>query len=129
LRRAGLYGKAVVIPLIIVALGANWLLDNLGTFPGVEWTWTGNIATFGVYTLLFRRWNRINFVVGMFLVIVALLSILEQNGAIRDVIEGPFLIMAFGSLLLVAKFARVPIPYWMKPAPRQLLSRQPRPSR
>src|SRR5262245_54698777 len=86
LRRTGLYGNAIVIPLIIVALGANWLLDNLGTFPAVEWTWTGNIATLGVYTLLFRRWNRINFVAGMFLVIVALLSILEQNGAIRDVI-------------------------------------------
>jgi hypothetical protein len=121
LRRAGLDGNAVAIPLLIVALGANWLFDSLGTFPAIEWTWTGNIATLGIYALLFRRWNRINFVVGMLLVIAALLSLLQQNGAIREVIEAPFLMIVFGGLLLVAKFARVPIPYWMKPVARRQL--------
>jgi hypothetical protein len=102
--------------LLIIAMGAAWLMNNLEIAPAVNWVWTVNLAAPGILILAFGRWNRINFVTGAFLAIASVVSLLGQIGTIREDVEIPWLVIIFGALLLFAKIARVPLPEWMEEA-------------
>lgn len=111
----------LVVPILIIAVGAGWLLNELELMPGLDWIWTIGLACVGLITLA-GGLNRFTAVVGPFLLVASLFSVLRQTGTMRIEIEVPCLVIVLGVLLLIARVARLPVPAWMidrTPPPRE----------
>lgn len=105
--------KATVVPPLVVAIGAGWLLTNLNVIPGVNWVWTGGLAILGLLALLVNGVDRFSIVVGPFFILASLASVLRQTGKIQPEIEIPALTIALGALWFAAVVLPVPPPKWM----------------
>jgi hypothetical protein len=103
---------AVVIPLLIMALGVGWLLNVLRVMVTVDWVWTLGLAAVGILSLATTRLTRNSFVIGTFLITASVLSVLRQTNVINFDIEVPVLVIVFGGLLLLAHLLRLPLPAW-----------------
>lgn len=103
----------ITIGIAIIALGIAWLLNNLGVLPAIEWLWTLGLAVTGILFVVMLGFDKVTAVIGPFLVISAIFSILRQTGKITLNYEVPTLIIIFGVLLLVAILAPLPSPKWL----------------
>lgn len=106
--------KSLFVPILILALGICWLLNTLKIMPGVEWIWTGGLAIIGILAVVIGGVNKMTFVVGPFLLICSVFSILRQTGRISIDHEIPILVIVLGGLLLIAQLAPLPNPEWMR---------------
>ncbi len=106
--------KSLAVPILIMAIGAAWLLNTIGVIPGVDWIWTVGLGTLGVVILTFGGWNRASVVVGAFLVIASVFSVARQTGRMRLEFEVPSLVIVLGGLLLMAQLANLPMPEALK---------------
>ena len=102
--------KGVLISFMIIAIGAAWLLNTLHVIGGVDWLWTSLLAAAGVIALAWGKLNKITFIVGSFLVVGSFFSLLRQTGVISLDAEVPLLVIAFGSILLLAQLPMIPLP-------------------
>lgn len=102
--------KGILISFLIIAIGLAWLLNTLQFIRGVDWIWTLSLGAVGVLTLGWGKLNKLSFVMGAFLVVASLFSVLRQTGAIRIEIEVPVLVMVFGLLFLAAQLPVIPWP-------------------
>jgi hypothetical protein len=92
----------VILAVLVIALGIAWLLDTLNIIPGVDWLWSGGLGVAGILFLVVRGINKLSFVIGAFLLISSLCSILRQTGRLRPNIEMPLLFIVFGLLILIS---------------------------
>lgn len=92
----------IVVSIITIAMGVAWLLNTLHFLPGVDWVWTGALGVCGLLVIAAGGLNKLTFVVGPFLIVGSILSILRQTGRLRVDIEVPVLFIVFGILLLLA---------------------------
>jgi hypothetical protein len=90
----------IIIAVLVIALGVAWLLNTLDVIPGVDWLWTGGLGVAGLLVMAVNGINRSTFVIGPFLMISSVFSILRQTGRLRPNIEMPVLFIIFGVLLL-----------------------------
>ena len=88
----------VAIALLVIALGVAWLLNTLNVIPGIDWIWTGGLGIAGILVLMMSGIDRVSVVVGPFLVVTSVLSVLRQTGRLRFDIELPILAIVFGVL-------------------------------
>lgn len=102
--------KSVVISLLIIAVGIAWLLNTLRVIAGVDWIWTTALAAVGLLTLAWGRLNKFTFIMGLFLIIGSVFSVLRQTGALSVDVEVPLLVIVFGLLFLVAQLPMIPAP-------------------
>jgi hypothetical protein len=102
--------KGVSLSLLIIALGMAWLLNTLQFIRGVDWIWTLLLGILGVITLAWWKINKLSFVMGTFLVVASVFSILRQTGKISIDIEVPLLVILFGLLFLIAQLPAIPWP-------------------
>jgi hypothetical protein len=100
--------KGVLISFIIIAIGIAWLLNTLHFIGGVDWLWTFALAAAGIFALAWGKMNKLTFVMGAFLLIGSIFSILRQVNAIRLEVEVPLLVVIFGILFLVAQLPMIP---------------------
>jgi len=100
--------KGVVISLVVIAIGLAWLLNATHVIRGVDWIWTSLLAIAGLLTLAWGRINKLTFVIGAFLVVGSIFSVLRQTGRIAMEVEVPILMMVFGAILLVAQLPAIP---------------------
>ena len=77
------------------------LLSELNFLPPIQWVWTLGLATSGVATLILGGINKQTLVVGPFLIICAVFSILRHQQLIPINIEIPSLVISFGVLALI----------------------------
>jgi hypothetical protein len=68
---------------------------------GVDWLWSGGLGVAGILFLAARGIHKFTFVIGSFLLISGVCSILRQTGKLRPDIELPILFIIFGGLILV----------------------------
>jgi hypothetical protein len=99
-----------VVPLLIITLGVAWLMIAKG-IGGIDWVWTLGLAVVGVLCLL-GGIDKITVVVGPFLLIASVLSVLRQKGQLTWDVEVPSLVIAVGVLLLVGRHPMIPVPRW-----------------
>jgi hypothetical protein len=76
--------------------------------PGVNWVWTIGLAAGGVFVLALGGLNKLSIVVGPFLIIASVFSLLRQRGAINVDHEVPSLVIALGALMLLSAIAPLP---------------------
>ena len=74
---------SLFLPLLIIALGVGWLLDDQQVVPGVSWVPTLGLASTGLLILLAAGVNRLTVVVGPMLVLAAVLLFLHQASDVR----------------------------------------------
>ena len=112
-----LKGKiAVLVPILIITVGVGWLLNSLGALPGVNWAWTLLLGTVGLVTLATGGINKVTVVIGPFLLIASVLSVMRQTGRLSINVEVPCLVIALGVLLLISMLSSLPAPDWILPA-------------
>lgn len=100
----------IMLALLVIALGIAWLLNTLNVIPGVDWLWSGGLGVAGILFLLGRGVDKLSFVIGSFLLISSLCSILRQTGRLRPNIEMPVLFIIFGVLILISILLPLPTP-------------------
>jgi hypothetical protein len=103
-----------VIPILVMVVGVTWLLNVLEVIPGVDWLWTVGLAAVGVLTLAVGGINKLTIVAGPFMIIAAVTPVLRQTEILGIDKEIPILIIALGSLLLVAQAAKLELPDILK---------------
>ncbi|OVE76188.1 hypothetical protein BVX97_02010 [bacterium E08(2017)] len=106
----GKLGKQYVIPILVIVVGIGWLLNVQGIIPKVDWVWTCSLAAIGILTLAVYKLDKLTAVVGPFMILASLLSILRQTDKLSLEKEVPLLTIALGILLLIAHVINLPNP-------------------
>lgn len=110
--------KTLIFPVLLIAVGAGWLLTTLGVVPGVDWVWALSLAVVGFLAFAVCGFDKITFVVGPFFMIASCLAVLRQTGRLDTDVEVPVLVILAGVLMLVARHPSIPAPQWMLEASR-----------
>ncbi|MBX3424788.1 MAG: hypothetical protein KF688_03820 [Pirellulales bacterium] len=105
--------RTIILPVIMITLGAGWLLAALEFAAEVNWVWTLGLAAVGLLTFALYGWDKLTAVVGPLFLTASVLSILRQTGRLRLDVELPILVMLAGVLLLAARHPRIPKPTWL----------------
>ena len=100
--------------VLVIALGAAWLLNTLGVIPGVDWLWTGGLGVAGILVIAANGINKFTFVIGLFLLVGSVFSVLRQTGRLRADIEIPVLFIIFGVLLLLSLLLPLATPEFLR---------------
>jgi hypothetical protein len=108
----------LVLPILLITVGAGWLLTTLGVAPGINWVWTLGLAVVGLLTLAVSGFDKVSVVIGPLFIAASVLSVLRQTGRLHADIEVPILVIFAGVLLLVARTPAIPIPKWIIQDPK-----------
>jgi hypothetical protein len=111
--------KTLVIPILLITVGAGWLLTTLGVGAEIDWIWTLGLAIIGLLTFVVGGFDKVTVVIGPFFIVASAMSILRQTGRLDLDVEVPVLVILAGILLLVARLPGVPIPKWILPDPHR----------
>lgn len=103
------------MPILVILLGVTWLLNVLKILPGVDWIWTAGLAAVGILTLAVGGINKLTVVVGPFLMVASVCSILRQTGRLEIDREVPVLTIVLGCLLLLVQLLNLPLPEMLTP--------------
>ena len=106
--------NGIVVPVLIIGLGVAWLLNVLHFVPGVNWLWTGGLGVCGILLVAIGGLNKLSVVLGPFLLIGSVLSVLRQTGRLSETIEMPVLFIVLGVLLLLAYLLPLPLPEFLQ---------------
>jgi len=107
-------GKQYVAPILIIVVGIGWLLNVQGIIPRVDWIWTCALAAVGILTLVVGGFDKLTVVVGPFLIVSSICSILRQTDKLSIEKEVPILTIILGVLLLVVHIVKLPTPEVLK---------------
>lgn len=105
--------KTLVLPILLITVGAGWLLTVLKVAPGIDWVWTLGLAIVGLMTFALSGLDKLTVVVGPFFIAASFLSILRQTGRLAMDVEVPILVILAGVLMLVARAPAIPLPKWV----------------
>lgn len=108
-------GKKLVVPILIILVGATWLLNVLGIMPGIDWIWTVGLAAAGILTVVIGGVNKVTVVTGPFLLVASVCSLLRQTGRLAVDREIPVLVIVLGVLMLISQLSRLPTPEMLRP--------------
>lgn len=110
--------KTLVLPLLLIAVGAGWLLSALEITPGVDWIWRLSLAAVGLLAFVAGGFDKVTVVIGPFFILASGFSLLRQSGRLPVGIEVPILVIVAGVLLLVARSPAIPVPPWLIESPK-----------
>ena len=110
--------KTLLLPILLITVGAGWLLTTLGVLPGIDWVWTLGLAVIGLLTFAVSGFDKVTVVIGPFFILASCLSILRQTDRLHLDIEVPILVITAGVLLLVARTPAIPNPKWIIQDPK-----------
>lgn len=105
--------KRFAIPLTVVVVGIAWLLTAHGVLPAVSWAWTLGLALAGLFSFVYLGFNTVTVVLGPFLLIASIFSVLRQTGTIPLSTELPLLFIVLGLLMFLPQLFPVPKPSWL----------------
>ena len=123
--------RSILMSAMTIVVGIGWLLNAMHVIPDIDWLWTGALGLVGVLVLFSSSLNRFSYIVGFFLLLASVMSVLRQTGKVPLNFEVPLLVIGFGLLTLTAELLRLPMPAWMHdpvPGPPQA-ERPPTPPR
>jgi len=109
--------KSLILPVLLIAIGIGWLLTAMGVVPNVDWIWTLLLGAVGLLALLINGIDKVSIVVGPLFILASFFSLLRQMGHLYVNIEVPLLVIAAGTLLLIARHRSIPAPKWINEGP------------
>src|SRR5437773_534591 len=105
--------KSLAVPILIIGLGVGWLLTAHNVLPGVNWVWLLALGIVGVLVIAIGGFDKVTLVLGPFLIVATIFSLLRQTGHITVDTEVPALVILLGLLLLLVRVLPVPSPKWL----------------
>ncbi len=100
--------KDAALPVILIMLGLAWLLNSLDWLPDVHWLWVIGLAGAGIAILVLDGITKSSVVAGPLLIVAAILSFLRQHYALGWHFIIPVMLIASGTLMLVARSPAIP---------------------
>src|SRR6185503_8562621 len=91
----------IVAPFLMITVGTGWLLTTHQVLPGIDWVWVLGMAVVGILVMALGGIDKFTVVVGPFLLITTVFSLLRQTGKITDKTEVPSLVIIAGLLVLL----------------------------
>lgn len=110
--------EPLIFSMGLIVLGVAWLLNSFEVLPGINWVWTLPLGILGLATLAIGGLNKVTVVIGPFLMIASVLSILRQQDRLSANHEIPLLMIVLGGLMLVSYLAPLAPPAWMLDQPK-----------
>lgn len=102
--------SGLIVPSLVITLGVGWLLTTKSVVPGVDWVWVLGLGVAGALVLAIGGIDRLTIVVGPFLLISTIFSLLRQTGRLSVDTEVPLLIIVIGVLMLLGRLLKLPAP-------------------
>jgi len=101
---------ATATGLMLVVVGAGWLLTTLGYMPNINWVWIITLAVVGFVPMALSGLSKFSVFSAGIMLLASLASILRQMGTISINTEVPALVIAAGALLVLVTLwpARTP---------------------
>lgn len=100
--------QSVAISLMVIAVGGAWLLNTMNVIPGVNWVWTAGLAASGILLMMLTGLNKLSVVIGPFLIVASILSLLRQRDILPIDREVPYLVITLGVLMLFSTMSSLP---------------------
>ena len=104
---------ATATPILIIAVGTGWLLTARDILPGVNWAWVLGLGFVGVLVMGVGGIDKLTIVVGPFLILSTIFSLLRQTDRISEDTEIPCLVIMAGVLMLISRLSPLPPPEWL----------------
>lgn len=111
--RSSQSNKALIVSILMMALGLGRLLIVHDVLPQVNWIFTLGMAAIGFLCFLLLGFDKVSVVVGPFFLAGSLLSLLRQLGHVSLDSELPLLVILIGALLFITRYSFVPAPSWI----------------
>ena len=105
--------RGLIVPVLLVTLGLGWLLTAHRVVPGVNWVSVLSIVVAGVMVFVLAGVDKFSVVVGPFLMISTVFSLLRQTDCISIDTEVPLMVIVAGLLWMASYFLPVPPPRWI----------------
>ncbi len=102
--------KQYIVPILVIVIGVGWLLNVQGILPKIDWIWTCGLAAAGILTLIIGGLDKLTAVVGPFLIVSSIFSVLRQTDRMTVEQEVPILTIILGVLLLLVNVLKLPSP-------------------
>ncbi len=100
--------KEAALPIVLIILGAAWLLNSLHWLPDVHWIWIVGMIGAGVAIMVLDGVTKSSVVAGPLLILAGLLSFFHQYYALGWRFMIPVMLIAAGLLMLVARSPSIP---------------------
>lgn len=101
--------KDATFPIVMIVLGAVWLLSNLNWLPEVHWLWILGLAGAGIAILLLDGVTKSSIVAGPLLMLAGAMSFLHHYYYVGWRFIIPVMLIAAGMLMLIARSGSIPI--------------------
>ena len=95
--------RGVIFPILLIMLGAGWLMNSLDIFPSVSWLIILGLCSAGLAVLAIEGVNKSTVVVGPMLIAAGATTFLRQQYQLPLSIQWPILMILCGLLMLLAK--------------------------
>ncbi|NEX59637.1 LiaF transmembrane domain-containing protein [Noviherbaspirillum galbum] len=96
------------LPVILIVLGAGWLLHSLNLLPDVHWLWIICLAGAGVGILLVEGFTKSSVISGPLLILAGFMSFCRQTYRVGWGVIIPVMLIAAGILMLVSRSPSIP---------------------
>lgn len=100
--------KDAALPVILIVLGAAWLLNSLNWLPDVHWLWIIGLAGAGIAILALDGITKSSVVAGPLLILAAILSFSRQYYGLGWRFVFPAMLIGAGILMLIARSPAIP---------------------
>jgi hypothetical protein len=100
--------RDATLPIILIVLGAAWLLNSLHWLPDVQWLWILGLSGSGVAILVLDGLTKSSVVTGPLLILAGILSFFHQYHELGWRFIIPIMLIAVGVLMLVARSPSLP---------------------
>lgn len=109
---------SLLIPVMLITIGAGWLLTTLNIAPGINWVWTLGLVAVGLLTFVLSGVDKVTVIVGPFFIAASLFSVMRQAMKLSFDVEVPLLVILAGVLMIIARLKAIPAPKWLLDIPR-----------
>lgn len=100
--------KDASLPVLLITIGAAWLLNSLNWMPDVHWLWIVGLAGAGMAILFLDGFTKSSVVAGPLLILAGGMSFAHQYYGLGWRFIVPTMLLVAGLLMLLARLPRVP---------------------
>ena len=100
--------KDATTPIILIVIGAAWLLNSLHWLPDVHWLWILGLGGAGIAILVLDGITKSSIVAGPILIVAAFLSFFYQYYGLGWRFIIPIMLISTGCLMLLARSNWIP---------------------
>lgn len=101
--------KTATFPVLLIVLGAAWLLASLHWLPEVHWLWILGLTGAGLAILILDGITKSSIVAGPLLILAGVLSFFHEYYSLGWRFMIPIMLIAAGLVMLASRSALIPV--------------------